>query len=242
MKISLVLLTDTFLKVHLKKLRNVILGASIVSNKFETWPWCNRAALARDRIQPPVPAPYRRFGLLCQIVTEKEQSSHAVEGSSMNQPTSQGSRMSHPEHPATMTAETCSCDRRGHHHSISHLNEAKMKGYLAHNHLSQEQASQLKISFQRCFEINTTLDSQFCFTIFPHTISTFALRPPSHTCGTAKKQLPDCLSCQTTGWRASCYRNRCSRAAVSSHCHSARELLVFFAYTTHWNLYPSNLN
>lgn len=49
-KIPWVMLTDTFLNVHLKKVKNVILGASTVSNKFETCPWCNEAAMAGDRI------------------------------------------------------------------------------------------------------------------------------------------------------------------------------------------------
>lgn len=48
-KIPWVMLTDTFLNVHLKKLKNVILGTSTVSNKFETCPWCNDAALAGDK-------------------------------------------------------------------------------------------------------------------------------------------------------------------------------------------------
>lgn len=90
MKISSVALMDTFLKVHLKKPRNVILGASTVSNKFEASPWRNRAALAANRIQFPVPAPLRGLGLLCQIITQTKQSSCAAEGCSMNQPTSEG--------------------------------------------------------------------------------------------------------------------------------------------------------
>lgn len=76
-------LTNVFLKVHLKKLRKVILGALIVSNKSETWPWCNGAALAGDRIQSPLPAPYGGLELLWQIVTQTEQSPRTVGGCSM---------------------------------------------------------------------------------------------------------------------------------------------------------------
>lgn len=62
MKILSVMLTDTFLKVHLKKLCNVILRALVVSNKCETWPWCKGAALAEDKTQSPVPASCRGPG------------------------------------------------------------------------------------------------------------------------------------------------------------------------------------
>lgn len=49
-KIPWVMLTDTFLNVHLERFKNVILGASTVSNKFETCPWCNEGTLEGDRV------------------------------------------------------------------------------------------------------------------------------------------------------------------------------------------------
>lgn len=49
-KIPWVMLKDTFLNDHLKKLKNVTLETSTVSNKFETRPWCNEAAMAGNRI------------------------------------------------------------------------------------------------------------------------------------------------------------------------------------------------
>lgn len=62
MKILSIMLTDMFLKVHLKKLCNVILRALTVSNISETWPWCKGAALAGDKTQFPVLASCRGSG------------------------------------------------------------------------------------------------------------------------------------------------------------------------------------
>lgn len=63
------MLTDTFVKAHLKKLCNVILRALIVSNKFEIQPRYNEiqpryngAALAEDKTQSIAPASCNGMG------------------------------------------------------------------------------------------------------------------------------------------------------------------------------------
>lgn len=112
MKILSVMLTDTVVKAHLRKLCNVILRALIASNKFEIQPRYNGAALAEDKTQSLAPAS-------CNGKDDfAKQSCRTVE---MNQLTSEGLTMTYSEH-VTDLPETYYCDRKGQCSSISHLN------------------------------------------------------------------------------------------------------------------------
>lgn len=122
MKISSVMLMDTFLKVHLRKLRNVIPGASIASNEFETPTLVQRSSPGRG--QQTIPCPCSKEGTRAALPNSHTDRTILTCGwRLLHEPANQlGFRMSHPEHPATMTAETCSCDRKGHRNWISHSN------------------------------------------------------------------------------------------------------------------------
>lgn len=142
MKVSLVMLTDKFLKVHLKKLKNAILGASIVTNLKHNLAETEQPWQGTDTI----PCPCSIQGTWVALPrSHMDRTILTCSGRLLHEAGNQlGFGMSHPEHPATMTAQTCSCDRKGHCNSISHFNYTKIKGYSAQPHLPQEQSSQLK--------------------------------------------------------------------------------------------------